>query len=344
MKIRIKIAVLIVIAAALSFAIGSSVTQFDVITQYPAVTRENLSTVESQVHLKKAYIQAIDDRSSLENIVYQLEVEISLLQEAIKEAELEVEPEAKEPSIVEIIPKIKKGVVHIKCPQWQGSGFVIGPNLIMTARHCLEGVEDFEITTDDEHKLHATRALSSNRHDVGFIYIDSLECVAEGCEREYHHYPNNFTLLLGEHKVELNPLKLGSITECQLGQEIFLIGSPRGAMHFNALTVGYISKLNTRLEDFGCPEDRGWSQIVTIDSVALGGNSGCPVFNVSGQVLGVLVGGPSDAFKWIIPCDLFIDDISLIEVMFRQDMYRKEEVPEYQDPYYNYENDTEYYE
>ena len=112
----------------------------------------------------------------------------------------------------DVIRRVKSGVVHIQCPNWQGSGFVVGSNLIATARHCVEGVEDFIITTDDGHKLHATRAISSKEYDVAFIYVDDLTCVAN--ERG--------TLA---HEVELSPLELGSIMDCQLGQQVFAVGS-----------------------------------------------------------------------------------------------------------------------
>ena len=239
-------------------------------------------------------------------------------------------------SIVELIPRIKSGVVHIDCSQWQGSGFVIGPNLIMTARHCVEGVEDFEITTDDEHKLHATRALSSNNHDIGFIYIDDLTCVAENCE--------NDGVLLGEHKVQLHTLKLGSITGCQLGEKVITISSPLGSINFNTASVGIIAALDRDydvLNSYG--DDYGWNIAFQTTAPTEGGSSGCPIFSMDGTVRGILVGGWTSTCNIAMPVDIVLEEIELVRQKFIMGKYYIEE-EESEDPYYNYHEDTEYYE
>ena len=208
-----------------------------------------------------------------------------------------------------VIQRVKSGVVHIMCPQWQGSGFVVGPNLIMTARHCVEGVEDFIITTDEGHKLHATRAISNKKHDVAFIYADDFTFVAN--ERG--------TLA---HDVILQPLELGSIKNCQLGQQIFVVGSPFGRINFNSVSLGIISGVERSWEEPG--GDYGWSVAFTVDSAGHPGNSGGPVFSMDGKVRGILVGGFSPVLISVMPCDLFKNDLELITNMFRQDNYQKE--------------------
>lgn len=223
-------------------------------------------------------------------------------------------------SIVELIPQIKSGVVHIKCPNWQGSGFVIGPNLIITARHCVENVEDFEITTDDGHKLYATRALSSNNHDIGFIYVDDLTCVAEDCEKG--------GILLGEHKVQLHVLKFGSITECQLGETLIAIGSPFGIDNFNSVTQGVLSAIQ-RDFDVGYTAGYGWSTLFQTDTNGEPGNSGCAVFNVSGKVVGVLVGGMSNGIVYCVPTDIVSDDLDTVIALFKQGEYHFEKELDY---------------
>ena len=222
--------------------------------------------------------------------------------------------EPKPVTLVDTIQQVKPGVVHIMCPQWQGSGFVVGPNLIITARHCVEGVEDFTITTDEGHKLHATRARSHGNYDTAFIYVDDLTCVAEkALEIECKKI---------RHKVKLNVLELGSIKDCQLGQQIFVVGSPYGKINFNSVSLGIISGVGRSWEELG--GDYGWSVAFTVDSAGHPGNSGGPVFSMDGKVRGILVGGFSPVLISVMPCDLFIEDIELIVDMFRQDKYRKE--------------------
>jgi serine protease Do len=245
-----------------------------------------------------------------------------------------------EPSIVDIIPRIKAGVVHISTKSWQGSGFAIAPNIVMTARHCVENVTDFTITTDDGHELHATRAISSKKHDIGFIYIDDHTCVTEGCEFEY---PCGKTALQGGHKVELQPLKLGSITECQLGEKVVTIGSPYGKVNFNSVTLGIISGLDRNYDPLNdsYSGDYGWSIAFQTDSPGHPGNSGCAIFTTDGVVRGILVGGFTPSLIIAMPVDVVLEEIELVKQKFIMDKYYKEETPE--DPYYNYREDTEYY-
>lgn len=235
-----------------------------------------------------------------------------------------------------------KGVVHIQAPRWQGSGFVVGPRHIVTARHCVEGIEDFVITTNEGHKVRATRAISDKEHDVAHIWIDDLTCVTEDCTiLGWAGGTEERTFVLGKHKVVLNPLRLGSIKDCVLGQDVYVIGSPYGKVNFNSLTKGIISGVNSDWSPLG--EDYGWEVAFTVDSAGHPGNSGGPVFSMDGVVRGVLVGGFSPVLISVMPCDLFISDMEAIRLMFVLDKYEPEKAVERFDDYYNYIDDNEYY-
>ena len=296
-----------------------------------------LESYERSLQLQRdAGQHAFDELVRLNDEIKQWEACAKLRNEKVET--LPVIPES-ELSIVELIPQIKSGVVHIRVGHKQGSGFVIGPNLIMTARHCVKGVEDFEITTNDGHKLYVTRALSSNNYDISFIYVDDLTCVAEGCEFKY---PCGNTVLQGEHKVKLQPLKLGSIAECQLGETVIVIGSPHGKINFNSITQGVISGLDRDydvLNNYG--NDYGWNIAFQTDASVHPGNSGCPIFTIDGVVRGVIVGKPASNLIIAMPVDIVLEEIELVKQKFIMDKYHKEEAPE--DPYYNYKNNTEYY-
>jgi len=221
-------------------------------------------------------------------------------------------------TIVSEAPKVIDGVVHVMCPEWQGSGFAVSEHLIVTARHVVEGVEDFVITTNDGHKLHATRAMSMKNHDVGFIYVDDLTCVNEDCEKD--------GVLLGKHEVHLKALELGSIEECKLGQEVFAIGSPYGKINFNNLTSGIISGLGKDWEEIDpyTSKPYGWGITWITSVVGHPGNSGCPIFTLDGKVRGILVGGFSPVLICAMPVDLFAKDLPEIERMFLSGKYQVE--------------------
>ena len=248
-------------------------------------------------------------------------------------------------SFPDIIQKSAEGVVHISCPQWQGSGFVVSEHLIVTARHVVDGVKDFEITLNNGEKLHAIKAISSKKYDVGFIWIDDFTCKLPVLEHGRDFYGTFFGF---NHKVTMpSPLKLAGIEGCRLGQQVYILGSPYGKMNFNAVSLGIISGLNRDWDsiDPWTGEKYGWEIAFTSDSAAHPGNSGCPVFTMDGKVRGILVGGFSPVLNCSIPCDLFISDINKIELMFAMDEYEFEKAPKYSNygPYYNHEEDNEYY-
>ena len=216
------------------------------------------------------------------------------------------------PILIEVIPKVIPGVVHVSCPQWQGSGFIISEHLIATARHVTEGITEFEITFNDGTVLNATRAISSKDHDVAFIWID---------------------------EPMPTPVVLGSIKDCKLGQAIFAIGSPYGKINYNSVTLGIISGLNRDYDELndGMYEsvDYGWDVAFQTDAPGHPGNSGGPIFTLDGKVRGVLVGGFSPSLIIAMPVDLFIKDIEMIELMFLQDAYYHEKTVVYEYNQYN---------
>jgi S1-C subfamily serine protease len=206
-----------------------------------------------------------------------------------------------EKELIDIIPQVKSSVVHISCPQWQGSGFILGPHIIGTARHIVKGVENFKITLDCGAEITATRAISSKEHDIAFIWVDE----------------------------PMPPsIRPGSITECQLGQEVFTIGSPLGMRHFNSISFGIVSELN---RDYG--KYLGWQIAWRTDATTFGGSSGCPVFTLGGKVVGILVGGPGESMSICLPVDL-LPSLEKIELMFLQDEYYREEESVYVSPDY----------
>lgn len=225
-----------------------------------------------------------------------------------------------EPNFTDTIQNTIGSVVHIvnNTGGWQGSGVAIRPDLIVTAQHVVKDGEDFTITDNNGVSVQATRAISSKKYDVGFIKLD---------------------------EPILTPAEFGSVENCRLGQQVYVIGSPFGKVNFNSVTLGIISGLDRDWEmtDPYTGERYGWEVAFTTDSAGHPGNSGCPVFTMDGKVRGVLACGFSPVLIGVMPCDLFLGDLEQIEMMFTQDRYQREVTPEWPDPYYNYVDDTEYY-
>lgn len=214
-------------------------------------------------------------------------------------------------SLPDRVEQVSDSVVHIynNTQGWQGSGVVITEDIILTARHVVEGGVDFTITLSDCTKLRTERAISSKKYDLGFIKLDKSD-------------PNY---------VILKPVRLGSVKDCKLGQQVFVIGSPYGKLNFNSITLGIVSGLNRNFDEWAMEHgytEYGWSVTFTTDAAGHPGNSGCPVFTMDGRVRGILVGGFSPVLIYCVPIDLVAKDLSLIDIMFALDNYEFEEVQE----------------
>uniref|UniRef100_A0A6M3J7S0 Putative trypsin-like peptidase domain containing protein n=1 Tax=viral metagenome TaxID=1070528 RepID=A0A6M3J7S0_9ZZZZ len=204
-------------------------------------------------------------------------------------------------------------VVHVinNTMEWQGSGVAVTEDMIMTARHVVEGGLEFTITLNDGQEVLAVKAISSKKYDLGFIKLE---------------------------EPILTPANFGSIIDCRLGQAVYVIGSPYGKLNFNSVTLGIISGLDRNCDDYfnQYGDDYGWSVTFTTDSAGHPGNSGCPVFTMDGIVRGILVGGDSNVLVYCVPVNLVIEDMDLIRQMFLQDEYEFEEYKEKDIPVYNH--------
>jgi S1-C subfamily serine protease len=122
--------------------------------------------------------------------------------------------------------------------------FVDGDGLILTARHCVEGVAGMEVLTSDHAVYTASFVAKSNSHDLALVRID-------------RHSTPFFELA----------------TETKRGEHISVLGSPMGEI--GTLSQGFIAKLEG---------DR-----LIIDASVAPGNSGGPVYDDTGRLVGVAV-------------------------------------------------------
>jgi len=73
--------------------------------------------------------------------------------------------------------------------------------------------------------------------------------------------------------------------EVRIAEEVIIVGYPWGLQQGSTVTQGIVSALNRNIPFFG-------EKFMThTDTASWPGNSGSPVFNMSGDVVGILVGG-----------------------------------------------------
>ena len=205
------------------------------------------------------------------------------------------------------IQEVLPSVIHIMGDNWQGSGVALTEDIIVTARHVIDGA-NYSITMNDGTVIKGIQAITHKDYDIGFIKIEPS--VDEDGE-----------------PIVLTPAKFGSVKDCVLGQPLFVIGSAGGAGNFNSISLGIVSGLNRGgiWKNFD-GEDYGWSILFQTDAEGMGGNSGCPVFSMDGIVRGIWVGSVPPAVHYSIPADIFMKDIENIKLMFAFEKYKVEEV------------------
>lgn len=151
------------------------------------------------------------------------------------------------------------------------SGALVGPDLVMTAGHCVDsGCGD-------------TRFVFGYRTDDGGSFsgeIASADVV--GC-REVVYYDDglaDFALVRLEHGVSRRPIPVSSRSYPGAGDRLVLAGYPSG--------------IPLKVDEGGVVSNTGgetWFR-GTVD--AFGGNSGSPVLDTDGAIVGVLVAGAED--------------------------------------------------
>ncbi len=149
------------------------------------------------------------------------------------------------------------GVFEIPPQKSSGSGFVIH--------------EDGYIVTNDH------VVAQSTDHRVRFI--DGREYKAEIVARDPRH---DLAVLRIEPDSPLKPIPLGRSDDIMLGEDAIAIGNPFGLE--NTITRGVISAVNRRLE---FDTDVVYDNLIQTDASTNPGNSGGPLLNALGQLIGV---------------------------------------------------------
>ena len=139
-----------------------------------------------------------------------------------------------------------------------GSGVIINEEgLIITAAHVVESANEISVKLQNGTTFPADVISSSTAADVALLKLRIVP-------------PN------------LKPATLGRSSDSKIGEQIFIIGAPRGLEH--SLSVGHISrKMDKNMISNG--EMAGYIQT---DASINQGNSGGPMFNMKGEVIGIV--------------------------------------------------------
>jgi S1-C subfamily serine protease len=139
-----------------------------------------------------------------------------------------------------------------------GSGFVIDARgYILTNYHVVEGAQSIEVVLGDQSHYAAKFVGADQRNDVALLKIDPKE----------------------KHLVALS---LGDSSSLQVGQKVLAIGNPFGFQ--STLTTGVVSALGRTVQT---SQSTFIDEAIQTDAAINRGNSGGPLINSHGQVIGI---------------------------------------------------------
>jgi putative serine protease PepD len=172
-----------------------------------------------------------------------------------------------------------------------GTGFVVdGKGHILTAAHVVNGASSVTVTFQDGTTRKATVLGQDNATDVAVLSID-----ASG--------------------LTLHPLALGSSASLQVGDSVAAIGDP--FTYQRSMSTGIVSGLDRTIS---APNGFTVAHAIQTDAALNPGNSGGPVLDASGKVIGIVdqiaTNGSSDTSSGVgfaVPIDLVKSELTSLE-------------------------------
>lgn len=172
-----------------------------------------------------------------------------------------------------IVNRAIEGTVLIKSGNSEGAGAIINSSgFIITCNHVIKDKSDIQIELNNKKKIKATLIESDKNRDIALL------------------------------KIELNnlpALRIGdSDNSIKVGDNVFAIGSPFGLR--NSITKGIVSNLSTKINKF---------KFIQTDAKVNPGNSGGPLINETGEIIGLINSKISKAegLSFAVPINSFKD-------------------------------------
>ncbi len=158
--------------------------------------------------------------------------------------------------------------------QGVGSGFIVGDGLVLTNAHVVEGASELTVRLADKREFKGTVVGTDRLTDVAVVRVDAKNLPA---------------------------VRIGNPAQLKVGEWVAAIGSPFGLE--NSVTAGIVSAKSRAL-----PQETLVPFIQT-DVAVNPGNSGGPLFNMAGEVVGInsqifSTSGGYMGLSFAIPIDL----------------------------------------
>ena len=169
-----------------------------------------------------------------------------------------------------------------------GSGFIIAADgYVLTNNHVVEDADEIIVRTSDRREYEAKLVGADPRSDLALLKIESKE---------------DFPIL-----------KMGNFDDVEVGQWVLAIGSPFGFDY--SVTAGIVSAKGRSLSN---PRTGNYVPFIQTDVAISPGNSGGPLFNLEGEVVGInsQIYSNSGGFMGVsfaIPIDIAMDVVEQLK-------------------------------
>ena len=169
-------------------------------------------------------------------------------------------------TIRESVDKIYNAVVYIESlkngvAKGSGSGFVYKTDdkygYVLTNQHVIDGSTEIEITNIEGGVSKATLLGEDSYSDIAVLRISKNDV--------------------------LQVAELGSSEESYLGDTVFTVGSPLGKTYMGSVTKGILSGKNRTVT----VSSQYVMEVLQVDAALNPGNSGGPLVNINGEVIGI---------------------------------------------------------
>jgi S1-C subfamily serine protease len=195
---------------------------------------------------------------------------------------------AVKPSVVTITAAGVTGVSPFSVPATgAGSGFVVAANgLILTNYHVVAGASSLTVTLDDTRQVAASVVGTDAPHDLAVIKVSVAGLV---------------------------PVTMGDSDTVRVGQLAIAVGSPLGTLT-DSVTQGIVSGIDRTVTvgDRAAKTEKNLSGLIQTDAAVNPGNSGGPLFDANGSVVGIVTAsvGGAQGMGFAVPIKQAIELIS----------------------------------
>jgi serine protease Do len=199
-------------------------------------------------------------------------------------------------TIPQVVKNVSQGVVSIAVSSSDlgnggieqstdniGTGFVVdaAAGIIVTNQHVVsDKTAAYEVVTQDNKTYIPKKIIRDDINDIAIIVVDAKE---------------------------LSAINLGDSDKIQVGETVIAIGTPLGD-YPGSVTVGVISGLGRSVKTSGgfWEVAKEYENVIQTDAAVNPGNSGGPLINLSGEVIGVSFATTSgaDNISFALPINL----------------------------------------